>query len=206
MDNTTCYKTNMIRINWAAIFAGALVGVGLGFLLNIFSMAIGLSAYTSGPDGANVIAIGGVLGLLIGVIASMGTAGFVAGYLGRFYHCYCHAGVIYGFVTWSLALLLSALLVIPMSHYATFYEKNLNPHLTPTQISATETSDKLTHQENVPPKKAMNITPEHLAWSGWILFIIFFLGAFSSSLGACYGMCCKCEKEEKEEKEITSIS
>lgn len=197
MDNTTCYKTTATHIHWAAIFAGAFVGVGIGFLLNIFSMAIGLSAYTSTTDGANTIAIGGVVGLLIGIIASMGAAGFVTGYLARFYHCYCHGGVIYGFVTWTLALMLSVLLIIPMAHYISFYERNLNPNLVPTQISAAETNDATTAQQNIPPKKEMNANPKHQAWGSWILFIIFFLGAFSSCVGACYGMRCKCDEEER---------
>ena len=198
MDNQSCYKTTATHIHWAAIFAGSFVGVGLGFLLNIFSMAIGLSAYTATPDGASVIAIGGVAGLLIGVIASMGMAGFVTGYLSRFYHCYCHGAVIYGFVTWSLALMLSVLLIIPMSHYISFYERNLNPSLVPTQISAAETGDSTASQKNIPANKEMTPSPKHQAMGGWILFIIFFLGAFSTCIGACCGMRCKCEKEEKE--------
>ena len=196
MENQKCYKTTITHLHWAAIFAGVFVGVGLGFLLNIFSIAIGLSAYASGPNGATVIAIGGVLGLLIGVIASMGTAGFVAGYLGRFYHCYCHSGVIYGFITWSLALMLSALLILPMTHYVSFYKENLDPNLAPTQITAADVNVSVTSQQNSPPQKMMNANPKQLVWNSWILFIIFFLGAFSSCIGACYGMRCKKEDEQ----------
>lgn len=191
MDNQKCYKTTITDIHWTAIFAGAFVGVGLGFLLNIFSMAIGLSAYTSSPNGTTAVAIGGILGLLIGAIASMGVAGFVTGYLARFYHCYCHGGIIYGFITWSLGLMLSALLIAPMMHYVSFHQENLDPALVPTQISkATDVNVSVSSQEN----KVLHANPQHLAWSGWILFILFFLSAFSSCIGACYGM--RCEKEE----------
>lgn len=76
---------------WTAVIAGALVGLGIGFLLNLFGAAIGLSAYKMNQSEA-VLAIGGVIGLLIGVIVAMGASGFVAGYLGRFHHCYCHGG------------------------------------------------------------------------------------------------------------------
>ncbi|MCE0723243.1 MULTISPECIES: hypothetical protein [Legionella] len=196
-DNQRCYKTTMTHLHWPAIIAGAFVGVGLGFLLNIFSMAIGLSAYSSGSNGATAVAIGGVLGLLIGVIVSMGAAGFVAGYLARFYNCYCHAGVLYGFITWSLALILSALLIIPMTHYVSFHEENLAPALASTQMSAADVNVSLTPQQNALAGKIMNANPKHLAWSGWILFILFFLGALSSCISACYGMCCK--KEEREQ-------
>ncbi|KTD61490.1 hypothetical protein Lsan_1826 [Legionella santicrucis] len=193
MDNLICYKTTPTKLHWSAIFAGALVGVGLSFLLNIFSMAIGLSAYSSTSSGATVIAIGGVLGLLIGVIVSLGVAGFVAGYLARFYHCYCHGGVIYGFITWSLALTLSALLTLPMMHYVSFHQENLDPALVPIQTSTLTDTGTIASQSNAP--KIMKNNPEHLAWSGWILFILFFLSAISSCISACYGM--KCNREEQ---------
>ncbi|MBN9226160.1 MULTISPECIES: hypothetical protein [Legionella] len=197
MDNQKCYKATITNIHWTAIIAGAFVGVGLTFLLNIFSMAIGLSAYTSSPNTAPAVAIGGVLGLLIGVIVSMGAAGFVAGYLGRFHHCYCHGGVIYGFITWSLVLMLSALLIMPLTHYVSFYEENLDPNLAPTQISAADVNVSVTSQQNAPTQKMINANPKHLAWNGWILFILFFLGAISSCISACYGMRGKKEEENK---------
>ncbi|MBA4695895.1 MAG: hypothetical protein H2069_00730 [Legionella sp.] len=188
MDNQNCCKLTSTHLNWAAIFAGALVGMGLGFLLNIFSMAIGLSAYTS-VNGSMVVAIGGVLGLLIGSIVAMGVAGFVAGYLGRFYHCYCHGGVIYGFLTWSLAIMLSAALILPVTRYITFYEENLAPvTVTAADVNAAEVSQ----QQALPsPEKIVHAHPKHLAWNGWILFLFFFLGALASCMGACCGMGCR---------------
>lgn len=188
MDNQNCCKLTKTTINWTAIFAGALVGVGLSFLLNIYSMAIGLSAYTSAEHGPAVVAIGGVLGLLVGVIISMGVAGFVAGHLGRFYHCYCHGGVLYGFITWSLALVLSALLIMPFSHYVSFYEENLDPNLAPPAVSSADVNVAVTAQQNTPQQKVMETNPRQLAYNGWILFGIFFIGGFASCLGACCGM------------------
>ena len=43
----------------------------------------------------------------------------------------------------------------------------------------------------------INANPKHLAWNGWILFILFFLGAISSCISACYGMRGKKEEENK---------
>lgn len=176
---------------WTAIFAGALVGLGLGFLLNLFGVAIGLSAYHSNQN-ETLIAIGGVVGLLIGVIIAMGVSGFVAGYAGRFRHCYCHWGVIYGFVTWSLTLILSALLVIPTMHYMALYEESLNPALVATEISKASEAKTSTTKEQA-ASTALNQTVKHPASLGWVVFILFFVGAFSSCLGACWGMRCKKE-------------
>lgn len=201
--HNNCNGHRSTHFSWAAIFVGALVGVGLGFLLNLFGMAIGLSAYSATPDGATAIAIGGVLGILIGVIASMGAAGFVAGYIARFYHCYCHGGVIYGFVTWSLALMLSALLLIPISHYVSFYEDNLNPSAITTEVVSAKNDGTVSkvstevEKNKLAATAAEQVTPKNLAWSGWIVFLLFFIGALSSCIGACCGMCCKKTVDEE---------
>lgn len=191
MDNPNCYRNKTTPIQWGPILAGAIVGLGLSFLLNLYSMAIGLSAYTNPEHGPAVIAIGGVLGLLIGVIFSMGLAGYVAGYLARFNHCYCHGGIIYGFVTWSLAIMFSALLIMPLTQYVSFFEDNLDPHLTPPTATAAATTDvnvSVNSDSNASDKKAIETNPKQLAYNGWVLFGIFFMGALSSCIGACVGM------------------
>ncbi len=200
---------------WTAVIAGALVGFGISFLLNLFGAAIGLSAYTMNQNDA-VLAIGGVIGLLIGVIVAMATAGFVAGYLGRFHHCYCHGGVVYGFVTWCLALIFSALLVVPAIHYVGFYADNVNSALIASEYSnasagangqiapganATNpvTNPAVNRQTASTPANSMGNNGQasthqpikYPAWTSWILFILFFVGALSSCIGACYGMRCR---------------
>ncbi|CEK11831.1 DUF4199 domain-containing protein [Legionella hackeliae] len=188
------------RVCWSAIFTGAFIGVGLGFLLHLFSIAIGLSAYSSTSNGATVIAIGGILGLLIGVIVSMGLAGFVAGYLGRFHYCHCHGGVIYGFLTWSIALLLSAVFVIPLTHYISTYTRNLAPAIVTNQVAQTLDESTVANEAtpSVKNKQATTTQPiptesekNVLAWSAWVVFILFFIGALASCIGACLGMGCK---------------
>lgn len=192
-DHQKCYKGSPARICWTAILAGAFVGMGLSFLLSIYSTAIGLSAYSASPNGAMAIAIGGVIGLIIGVIVAMGVAGFVAGYLGRFHYCYCHGGVLYGFITWSIIVMLTALLIMPMGHYVSFYKESINPALSSTEVSTTDVNASVNQQANLTSQQVVNANAKNLAWSGWIIFILFFLGAISSCIGACYGMCCKKE-------------
>lgn len=192
METDQCRTHHHSHISWSAIVAGALVGLGLGFLLHLFGSAIGLSAYSSSSSGAQVIAIGGLLGFLIGVIVSMLAAGYVAGYLSRFHQCVCHGGIIYGFSTWSLSLVLSALLVFPLMKYSLAYNYSLAHN-----VVAKATNDS---QMNAPiinkAKKIITnldtapVTADNLAWSAWIVFILFFIGALSSCIGACWGMCC----------------
>lgn len=211
MDNNTTVITDVPatchipyhhhKFSWAAIFAGAFTAVGLGFLLQLFGVAINLSAYHAASAGAQTIAIGGFLGLLIGVLASMIVAGYVAGYLGKF-HCphHHHAGAIYGFATWSLALLLSAVLIMPLSHYVNSWNHILAPEATASEMTAqnhetmmgTE-SDKTDADKKTKAETPLSkVTPTTLTGSAWMLFILFFLGAFASCVGGCIGMgCCR---------------
>lgn len=190
------------KICWSAIFAGAFIGLGLGFLLHLYSGAISLSAYSSSQSGASVIAIGGFLGLLIGTIVSMIAAGFVSGYLGRYHYCHISGGIIYGFITWSLALIMSVLLAGAMMQYISMYTYGLqNPVVQNTpkvEITNQDTDSNVpvpTHQ-NTTKENAKKVTPTDLAWSGWIVFILFFIGALSSCIGAIWGMHCKREEHE----------
>ena len=205
MENEHCHICHHSSIRWSAIFAGAVVGVGLGFLLHLFSMAIGLSAYSASPTGAHLIAIGGVLGFLIGVIVSMGAAGYVAGYLGKFRHCNCHGGIIYGFVTWSVALLLSALLIIPVTHYMSMYKYSLANSIATQATFNAEPIPAPGEPQKLDTAKApvQATTPSDLASGGWLIFILFFIGAISCCFGACCGV--KCRKDIVVETSTTPI-
>jgi hypothetical protein len=194
-----CVVHNHKRICWSAIFIGAFVGVGLGFLLHLFGVAIGLSAYSASPKGEEVVAIGGVLGLLIGAIVSMVASGYATGYLAR---CHCphrNLGILYGFTTWSVALILSALIVMPVSQYVSVYTSSLAPSVVggargnTVNVQTTTVSDETTGKVKAVSKTIATtpaITPKELAWGAWIIFIMFFIGAFFSCLGACWGIGC----------------
>lgn len=184
---------NVGSICWSALFVGAFVGVGLAFLLNLFGLAIGLSMYSSTANGAMVIAVGGFLGFLIGVIAAMGTAGFVSGYLTKSALWVPGKGVIYGFVTWSLTLALSAVLIMPLTRYVSSYKANL----VHTTIYASNSDIRGVSGTNTTNMTTVNSS--ELAGSSWLLFALFFIGALSSAIGACLGMHCHCNKEHDEQ-------
>jgi uncharacterized membrane protein len=191
------------RICWSAVIAGAFVGLGLAFLLHLYGAAISLSAYSSTSDGATAIAIGGMLGMLIGVIVSMAIAGFVSGYLGRFHYYPLHGGVIYGFITWSLILFLSAVIAVPMSNYISAFERTLYHSSVMQETTSSYDSPNLTkgvsssdgQQINASNDKSVAVKPTHLAWGGWVIFALFFIGALSSCIGASYGI--RCTRDSK---------
>jgi hypothetical protein len=186
------------RVSWSAIFAGALVGMGLGFLLNLFGFAIGLSAFTLNEQGAAVLAVGGLIGVIIAVIASMATAGYTAGFLGRLYCPHRNLGILYGFLTWSVALVLSAILAGHVSNfvggYTTAAASSVNitskNNMTPSvNVQSTPTTGNAAGTQNV----NVNTTPRNLAWTAFIIFILFLIGAISACAGACWGMTCRRE-------------
>ena len=132
--------------------------------------------------------------MLIGVIASMGAAGFVAGYLGRHHYYQLHGGILYGFITWSLVLIMSVLVAGPLMNYTTNYGNSLrNPVTLDSQkiVDTDANKDVPTKVKQGMSDSEKAVTAKDMAWSGWIVFALFFIGALSSCIGACWAMGCK---------------
>ncbi|KTC93136.1 MULTISPECIES: hypothetical protein [Legionella] len=210
------------RLSWTAVFVGAIVGVGLSFLLGLFGAAIGLSIFSMGANGVTTLAVGGLIGIVLSIIVSMLVAGYTAGYLGRLYCPRRNLGVLYGFTAWSVALMLSALLTTHMSAYLSPYSAGpaaqvnvgspqaLPSSQAPTTVAPTKgtnatstttenTSSPLTVQTSASQSSNGNqvitvqASPNALAWGAFIFFGLFFIGAFFCCIGACWGMNCRRE-------------
>lgn len=187
-----CFTHPLKRICWSAIFVGALVGIGLGFLFNLFGVAIGLSAVMISPEGNMAWAIGGVIGILIALIVTTMASGFAAGYLGRMYCPRRNLGILYGFTTWTMALLLSAVVAGYITHYASHYSETIMK----TPIVVTHSNGA--HTTTVNPKTDTQQATEPVVTStqgltagAFVLFGLFFIGAISSCVGACWAMSCR---------------
>lgn len=180
---------------WSAIFIGAFIGVGLGFLLNLFYIAIGLSVFTVSQDGMITLAIGGLVGLAIGIIASMYTAGYAAGYLTR---PHCHGrnlGVAYGFTTWCIALLITVFFTMHVGRFISSYSNFIsNPStivITEDETAPAVSAKKEPHANNTAVVvSAVKIT-NGLAMGAFLVFIFFCIGALSSCFGGYFGMACR---------------
>ena len=182
------------RFSWTAVFVGALVGVGLGVLLNIFNIAIGVSVFAVSSEGVMTLAIGGLVGMLIGIIISMFLAGMVAGYLGRPYCIKHNLGIVYGFTTWCVALILTVFLTSHIGHYISAYSNTLTNPATiivtsdvPPAASNTAATDGTTTPVVISVEKVTN----GLGMGAFIVFILFFISAVASCIGGHYGMACK---------------
>lgn len=165
-------------LSWKPIIAGALIATGLTFLLNLFSVAIGLTAFTTDSTGIETLAFGGLIGTSIGIVASMFAAGWLTGYLSKSYCTKRHLGAVYGFLAWCLALLITIFLASRAQEYITFYGHFISGTANTFKVTDTATGSTL----------ATNITANKIIISTYIIFVLFFLSAFACSLGGHCGI------------------
>lgn len=198
---------------WTAIIAGAFVAVGLLFLLELFGIGLDVTAYSAAgapgtTEAAKAFGFGSYIIIVVAGMIAMFIAGYVSGIIGR-PTCTsgCH-GIVYGFVTWCLALILSFLLVGMSGNYVgTMYHELINP-------KGYTTSGPATYGQNHPgPQAGPGFLPGHpmigaetsrsnmpmhmqgnmpggpqeaskeFAKGIFLLFLIFLTGALSSAFG-----------------------
>lgn len=224
-DNCNSHYKNCKKrcFSWSAVFVGALVGIGVAFLLNLFAIAIGLTAFVQTTASSQTLALGGFIGLILVAIFSMGTAGWVAGYVGgmKFRYSdvrsnadsYCNHGVLYGFSAWSLALIFTILLSSHIGKFVTVTMATLSnpsvivqtasyhqPYIVNYSSQAPVASNAATTDTAV--VQSSNDSANKLAMTSFVAFVLFFIGALSACVaGHCgYDACCK--KNECVVKEV----
>jgi hypothetical protein len=168
-------------ISWRPILAGALAAIGFSFLLNLFSVALGLTAFTVNSQGVETLALGGLLGTSIGIIVSMFGAGWLAGYLGQHRGNKHQLGAIYGFLAWCVALIISIFLASHIQQYISFYSHFISHSANIIFVNDAGSSTGLAVIGDHVPAKS-------LTTGTYIVFFLFFLAALASSAGGHYGM------------------
>jgi ABC-type multidrug transport system fused ATPase/permease subunit len=197
-DQDRCHIHQNKCISWTAIFVGALTALGLGFLLNLLGITIELSTFKMISNGSIILAVGGTLGIIVGIIITMLAAGFVSGYLGRIYCPDRNLGIIYGFTTWVMALLLAAAVMGFLGQYIATYTNTITNAISRTvvavpinQVTTPVGSVSFSTKNGQPDEVVISVTSSNLISGAFIVFIIFFIGALFTCLGAHWGMCCK---------------
>jgi len=182
MNQQNIAHTNECKcLSWRPIVAGAIVAIGLTFLLNLFSIAIGLTAITTNSDGIENLAIGGLIGIGIGILASMFAAGWLTGYLSKRHCNQRHLGALYGFLAWTVALLVSIFIASSVQQYISFYGNIISGASSVVQASGPNMSVTAT------------TTTQHFVATSYVIFALFFLSAFSCTFGGHCGarhVCC----------------
>lgn len=171
-------------ISWTGIFIGSLFILGLSFLLNLFSAAVGLSAYHLNQEGTMTFALGGFLGLLIGTIAIMFTSGFIAGFMGRMRCLNNSCGGLYGFSAWAIALIVAVFLSAHVGKFvSTFRDFVQNPTYSSVATTANYNAPIVSTNDN----QAV-VNTAKVATGAFAIFILFLVGALASTIGGHYGL------------------
>jgi hypothetical protein len=170
-------------LSWGAVLTGALVALGLTFLFNLLTIALGLSLYTQSTDGAKVLTFAGYAWVLIGGYIILFISGWIAGRLVH-HHCILHwcNGILHGFVTWTVYLILSMMV---LSYMATPASVSL---LRTTFMSITDESTTSINPDRQSDSKS---TPQTVHKAGHVAFgsfFIFLVGALGCAAGAAYGV------------------
>jgi len=179
ISHTQLHSLECKCFTWKPIIAGALTAIGLSFLLNLFSIAIGLTAFTTNSQGIENLALGGLIATSLGIIVSMFASGWLAGYLGNRYCVKRHLGAFYGFLTWCVALIGTIFLTEYVQHYITYFTHFIS--------GASITNFAVSNNAGVPLINTATST-NNIVISTYIVFCLFFLSAFSCSLGGHCGM------------------
>jgi hypothetical protein len=197
-DCKSCSKNCRRSFSWSGVIAGALIGIGLSFICNLFAFSIGVSVFTNPSTEPQSMAIGGMICLVIISIFTMGTAGWVAGYLSHPKCLHRDMGVIHGFSAWCVVLLAMVLMgghverfishnVAELYHAPVVNEMDMShqPATDAASNTSTASSADAAHQADVAKK---------VATGAFLLFVLSFLGALASCAGGHWGAR-SCEKD-----------
>lgn len=183
--------SNTFVFSWTGVFVGALVGFGLNFLLNLLSLAIGISIFAKQTSDKISISAAGVIIFILIAITSMFMTGWVAGKLSLLSSIRKRWGFLYGFSAWCLCFIMTVILLMNTLQFTQFHSNFTSKNLTAIRI--TNQSPMLTETENSNSETDKKI----ISLNAYVTFIFFLLGAFASSVGGYVGF-----QENKEERYI----
>lgn len=195
--NCECHKG--CSISWGAVLAGAFVAVGLSFLFHLLTLGIGLSSVTTSERGMEALAFGVLIWALVGGYLVFFCSGWIAGALGR--SCCTHPcqGLIYGFLVWVLAMLISATMMTKITESTsamakgnsviTIMSENNNSNTNAT--TSTNVQNPAAKKNNPEEEAAMENQAKEMIHTTGIAslatFFLFLVGALGASFGGYYG-------------------
>ena len=177
------------HVSWTAIFGGAFAAIGLLFLFNLLSLGLGLTTPTFLNQDMTTLAIPAFIWLFVGGYIILFVAGWVTGKIARHHLEKPCAGFLHGFLAWSLALIISVLVIMPLAPSSS----GMLPKNTPlVNIIATENvsaKDKVVIVETQKMQQKVGVATLST-------FFIFLAGALGCSFGAYFAM--KCRRSDTE--------
>jgi hypothetical protein len=179
-------------ISWQAILGGSLVALGLTFLFNLLTIAIGLSLFTQNTTGKMALTFGGFAWILIGIYIILFLSGWVTGRIVNHRHSLHGAnGFLHGFLTWTLYLIIS---LFALSHMASDSAAALlKTTAVNTEIDSNESvqagTENTGDSSSVKAQSAQETKSVHKRGiTTFSTFFIFLVGAIGCCVGAGYGI------------------
>lgn len=174
------------HFSWRSIFAGAFVAIGLTFLFNLLTTGLGLTLYTPNEQGAHILGWGALVWMVVGSYITMFVAGWVTGLQSAWGHkiTVCK-GFLLGFLTWSLYLVISLLILSHVAQSASLaFLKGAFMY-----VGAESNAAVVTQHTEVAVQ-----TIHKMGLATLSTFIIVAVGAIGACVGACCGIshCRKC--------------
>jgi hypothetical protein len=167
--------------SWTAIFVAALIGVGLTFLLNLLSVAVGLSIFSEQTSDKITVSILGLIGFILVAVLSMFTTGWIAGRLSILPSVHKYWGCLYGFSAWCLSLVATIILLMNMIQFTQFHSNFTSKNL--TAIKITNQIPMLTQSQGSNAETDTRI----ISLNAYVTFSFFLVGALASALGGYLG-------------------
>lgn len=177
---------NKSYITWSAIISGAIAGVGLNFLLNLLSLAIGISSFTIRSTGKIEFSLLGFVCFCITALIAMFSTGWLAGRLSyptlkRIWGCF------FGFLAWALLLIITIVIITNMIQFAVFHA-NFTSSLVAIKIA--NDAPMLTEiflSGKAPMSVVLEADKKVFILNALITFLMFTFGACASCLGGYLG-------------------
>ena len=174
-------KRYRMTYSMKAIFAGALTGFGLNFLLNLLSLAIGLSVFVEKSGDQLNFSFTGFIAFFISAIISMFATGWISGRLTYPSYRIKPWGILYGFLAWTLCFILTVILITNMLHFTYFHSSFTSKELIAIRITNNMPMIAETKSANADlNKKVISVDAQ-------VTFVLFLLGALSSGIGGYLG-------------------
>jgi hypothetical protein len=107
-------KSIIPYMSWSALYAGAITGVGLNFLMNLLVLGLGIATFSVNISGQTNFSGAGFSCFIISALIAMFCTGWVAGKLTPPILEYKAWGLLYGFLSWSLLLIFTIILLLTL--------------------------------------------------------------------------------------------
>ncbi|WP_058535189.1 hypothetical protein [Legionella saoudiensis] len=176
-------------LSWSALFGGAVAGVGLNFLFNLLALTLGLACFTVTASGETLFSFWGLFGFILLSLCAMFGTGWIAGALSpKIFKNNCW-GLVLGFLSWCILLIFTVILITNMIQYTSFHT-NFTSNLVEVKIksNAPMLTGTVAHNINKSPL-SFNIETNKkiITLNAFLTFLLFLLGAISSSIGGYIG-------------------